>query len=120
MAGHNVVAATSAAKKDHFRWVIEDYSHLRDDPLNRYYSPIFCLYGYTWRILLFPDGNAPPHTHVSAFLEVAEQHLLPTGWRREATFVLTSVNLPSHAAGLQSGMFFCSFFFVCFSCFSCS
>jgi ICP0-binding domain of Ubiquitin-specific protease 7/MATH domain/Ubiquitin carboxyl-terminal hydrolase/Ubiquitin-specific protease C-terminal len=76
---------------DYFRWVIKNYSELASDPQERHYSPVFSLGGYTWRVLLFSRGLNQSQ-YLSVYLEVAEQHRLPTGWVRHATFTLVAIN----------------------------
>jgi len=81
----------SSKQKDYFRWVVDDFSLLKDDPQPKYYSPVFRLGGNTWRVLMFPKGNND-RNNLSVYLEVAEQHSLPTGWQRKATFTLVVFN----------------------------
>ena len=64
---------TAAPIVFHFDWVIDDYVALRKSHIERHFSPHFILDGYTWRLLLFPNGNRgsyPPNYHDTIALYV--------------------------------------------------
>ena len=57
----------------HYDWVIDDFVALRKSHTERHFSPHFVLDGYTWRLLLFPNGNRaayPPNYHDTIALYV--------------------------------------------------
>eukprot|EP00252_Welwitschia_mirabilis_P016659 TRINITY_DN3688_c0_g1_i1.p1 TRINITY_DN3688_c0_g1~~TRINITY_DN3688_c0_g1_i1.p1 ORF type:complete len:1121 (+),score=247.00 TRINITY_DN3688_c0_g1_i1:261-3623(+) len=70
-----------------FTWAIEHFSRLN---VKKYYSDVFIVGGYKWRVLLFPKGNNVDH--LSIYLDVADSGSLPYGWSRYAYFSLSVVN----------------------------
>ncbi|XP_027344833.1 ubiquitin carboxyl-terminal hydrolase 12-like isoform X3 [Abrus precatorius] len=70
-----------------FTWRIDNFSRLNT---KKFYSEIFIVGGYKWRVLIFPKGNNVDH--LSMYLDVADSASLPYGWSRYAQFSLTVVN----------------------------
>ncbi|GLJ15872.1 hypothetical protein SUGI_0262060 [Cryptomeria japonica] len=70
-----------------FTWTIQ---HLSRVNLKKYYSDIFTVGGFKWRILMFPKGNNVDR--LSMYLDVADASSLPYGWTRYAHFSLAVVN----------------------------
>ncbi|CAN6465077.1 unnamed protein product [Victoria cruziana] len=70
-----------------FTWTIENFSRLN---VKKYYSDVFIVGGYKWRILIFPKGNNVDH--LSMYLDVADSATLPYGWSRYAQFSLAVIN----------------------------
>ncbi|CAL1374042.1 unnamed protein product [Linum trigynum] len=70
-----------------FTWTIDNFSRLNT---KKFYSDVFVVGGYKWRILIFPKGNNVDH--LSMYLDVADSGTLPYGWSRYAQFSLTVVN----------------------------
>ena len=66
-------SAATAPQLFHYDWVIDDFAALRKSHVERHFSPHFTLDGYTWRLLLFPNGNRsiyPPNSLDTAALYV--------------------------------------------------
>lgn len=70
-----------------FAWEIQGFTRRNEKKL---YSETFVLCGHKWRILVFPKGNGG--NQLSVYLDVADSAVLPTGWSRQATFILTVIN----------------------------
>lgn len=60
------------------------------------------------RILVFPRGNRPGVTVVSAYLDCGEPGTQPVGWSRRATFKLSLVNQRDATKTICKGMFKCT------------
>ncbi|PRQ55946.1 putative ubiquitinyl hydrolase 1 [Rosa chinensis] len=71
-----------------FTWKIKKFSNLNGD---EFYSDIFVVGGFKWRVLLYPKGNKGK-TFISMYLDVADSSTLPFGWTRYAQFSFTLVN----------------------------
>ncbi|KFK35047.1 hypothetical protein AALP_AA5G227600 [Arabis alpina] len=71
-----------------FTWVIKNFSNLQSHVFS---SDQFVIGGCNWRILAYPKGFNK-NGFFSLFLEVADYKSLPSGWRRQARYLLTIVN----------------------------
>ncbi|XP_070665819.1 ubiquitin C-terminal hydrolase 13-like isoform X2 [Malus domestica] len=71
-----------------FTWTIENFTRLNTK--KHYYSDMFVVGGYKWRILIFPKGNNVDY--LSMYLDAADSRTLPYGWSRCAQFGLAVVN----------------------------
>ena len=58
-----------------------------DQREKRYHSEPFTIGGNSWRLLVFPKGNAVEF--VSIYLDVAGAETLSVGWTRSVSFTLT-------------------------------
>ena len=66
-----------------FRWIIPNWSKIRS---NKHRSERFVVGGFSWQLLVFPQGNSCDH--LSVYLDVAEPDSLPLGWAQYAQFSL--------------------------------
>ncbi|XP_027367336.1 MATH domain and coiled-coil domain-containing protein At3g58270-like [Abrus precatorius] len=74
--------------EDKFRWTIENFSKFESK--KKLYSESFFLDGHSWRILIFPKGNAVKY--LSVYLDGEGLANLPYGWSKFANFKLTLIN----------------------------
>ncbi|CAI0410559.1 unnamed protein product, partial [Linum tenue] len=81
-----------------FTWTIDNFSRLNT---KKFYSDVFVVGGYKWRILIFPKGNNVDH--LSMYLDVADSGTLPYGWSRYAQFSLTVVNQIHQKGSVRKG-----------------
>ncbi|XP_074565109.1 ubiquitin C-terminal hydrolase 13-like [Curcuma longa] len=70
-----------------FNWAISNFSRLNT---KKFYSDIFIVGGYQWRVLIFPRGNNVEY--LSMYLDVADSANLPYDWSRYAKFGLSVIN----------------------------
>ncbi|CAH8343501.1 unnamed protein product [Eruca vesicaria subsp. sativa] len=78
-------------------WTIKNFSSLRCEEL---YSDPFVAGGCKWRLNAFPKGNNVGYLFL--FLEVADYKSLPSGWRRQARYLLNIVNQSSSKRSRQT------------------
>ncbi|CAI5464489.1 unnamed protein product [Closterium sp. Yama58-4] len=71
-----------------FRWQIDGFSKLTERAV---YSNTFLVGGYTWRLMMYPEGSKDLED-LALFLGVANYATLPPGWTKHMDFVLTVVN----------------------------
>ncbi|CAI0410570.1 unnamed protein product [Linum tenue] len=83
-----------------FTWTIDNFSRLNT---KKFYSDVFVVGGYKWRILIFPKGNNVDH--LSMYLDVADSGTLPYGWSRYAQFSLTVVNQIHQKGSVRKELF---------------
>ncbi|KAH1045946.1 hypothetical protein J1N35_036730 [Gossypium stocksii] len=62
-----------------FTWRIQNFSSVI---VKKFYSEVFIVDGYKWRILIFPKGNNVDY--LSIYLDVADSATLPYGWNKYA------------------------------------
>ncbi|XP_009368548.2 ubiquitin C-terminal hydrolase 12-like isoform X1 [Pyrus x bretschneideri] len=70
-----------------FTWRVDNFTRMNT---KKYYSDVFVVGGYKWRVLIFPKGNNVDH--LSMYLDVADSSSLPYGWSRHAQFSLGVIN----------------------------
>ncbi|KAK9912377.1 hypothetical protein M0R45_036244 [Rubus argutus] len=71
-----------------FIWKIDQFSNL---VAKTYYSDVFVIGGFKWRISIFPKGNNEKE-HLSMYLEASDSSTLTSGLSRFAKLSLTVVN----------------------------
>ncbi|KAK9912374.1 hypothetical protein M0R45_036241 [Rubus argutus] len=71
-----------------FTWKIDQFSNLK---AIKYYSDVFVIGGFKWRILIHPKGNNVGD-YLSMYLDVADSSTLTSGSSRYAKFSLIAVN----------------------------
>ncbi|KAG2324806.1 hypothetical protein Bca52824_007534 [Brassica carinata] len=78
-------------------WAIKNFSSLRCEKLH---SDPFVAGGCKWRLCAYPKGNNVDYLFL--FLEVADYKSLPSGWRRQARYLLNIVNQSSSKRSRQN------------------
>ncbi|CAI5507611.1 unnamed protein product, partial [Closterium sp. Naga37s-1] len=68
-----------------FRWQINGFSKLREREVH---SNTFLVGGYSWRLVMYPEGNKDSKG-LSLFLGVANASTLQPGWTKRVDFALT-------------------------------
>ncbi|XP_038992155.1 uncharacterized protein LOC120115547 [Hibiscus syriacus] len=85
--GSKSQSVDTAGKIRKFRWIIKNFSGIRDQKL---YSENFIVDGNKWRILIYPKEDKLDH--LSVCLDVADSATLPSGWSRYAQFGLAVID----------------------------
>ncbi|XP_049850722.1 uncharacterized protein LOC126323767 [Schistocerca gregaria] len=76
--------------KNSFEHTFENFHLIKQE--NSVYSKIYRFGPFSWRLILFPQGNTEEQD-LSLYLDVADADELLPGWRREVTFKFTLVNV---------------------------
>ncbi|XP_063942309.1 MATH domain and coiled-coil domain-containing protein At3g58210-like [Daucus carota subsp. sativus] len=83
-----VVRYLRDAPPAHYSLKVESFSKLVDGGDEKYESATFDANGYTWRLVLYPNGNARRGGggHISLYLVIEETDSLPLGWEAYVTY----------------------------------
>ncbi|XP_074348906.1 uncharacterized protein LOC141687507 isoform X2 [Apium graveolens] len=83
-----VVSYLRDAPPSHYSVKINSFSRLVDEGTQKYESATFDGSGYTWKLVLYPNGNAKRGGggHISLYLAIEKTDTLPLGWEAYVTY----------------------------------